>query len=152
MDISIETRQAYTEIDNFLEVIDNEYKNKIPKQLREIFKTEKDTNYIKNIDVNRAISEQNLKKETLAIIALLNLQYWCTNEKEKENLKQVYAKNENRYQQELREKYNPENIFKRDTQEKKVEQNIVQNETSIVEYRKSVFKQIINKLKQIIKI
>ena len=44
MGISATTRQAYTEIDNFIELLE-------------------------------------LKKETLALIAMLNLQYWCEDEK-----------------------------------------------------------------------
>ena len=74
MGISVATRQAYTEIDTFLELIDEEEREKVPKHLRELFKKEKDKNYIKNIDINVSIEEQNLKDETLALIALLNLQ------------------------------------------------------------------------------
>ena len=80
MSVSIKTRQAYSEIDEFLGLLSEEQRNEIPKKLREFFKEEKDTEYIKNIDRNIPIKEQNLKEETLAIIALLNLQYWCKDE------------------------------------------------------------------------
>lgn len=43
---------------------------------------------------------------------MLNLQYWCKDENEKERLKSVYAENKRKYQDELREKYNPDNLFK----------------------------------------
>lgn len=144
MNISIKTRQAYTEIDNFLDLINYEDRNKIPKQLREMFKKEKDDNYEKKIEINKPISEQNLKEETLGIIALLNLQYWCTDEKEKERLKQIYAKNENKYQEELREKYNPDNIFKRNNKKQKTRD---MEEVSMVEYKESLLKKITNLIK-----
>ena len=76
MGVSINTRQAYSEVDEFLGLISNEHRNKIPKKLREFFREEKDTNYIKGINPNVPIKNQKLKEETLGIIALLNLQYW----------------------------------------------------------------------------
>ena len=112
MNISKNTRQAYTEIDNFIELLDEYNKNKVPKQLRDFFKQEKDNSYVKNIDVDIPIKEQKLKKETLALIALLNLQYWCEDEEEKQRLKKVYTQNEIKYQEDLREKFNPNNVFK----------------------------------------
>ena len=100
MSISVATRQAYTEIDNFIELLDEYNKNKIPQKLREYFKKEKDGEYIKNINPNQPIKEQNLKEETLALIAMLNLQYWCEDENEKQRLKAIYAENERKYQEE----------------------------------------------------
>ena len=92
--LSVNTRQAYTELDNFIELLDEHYRNKVPEKLREFFKKEKDNNYIKVIDPNIPIKEQNLKEETLALIAVLNLQYWCEDEDEKRRLKKIYYDNE----------------------------------------------------------
>ena len=39
-----------------------------------------------------SIENQKLKEETLGIIALLNLQYWCEDENEKKRLKEVNLK------------------------------------------------------------
>lgn len=142
MSISIATRQAYTEIDNFIELLDEYNKNKIPQKLREYFKKEKDGEYIKNINPNQPIKEQNLKEETLALIAMLNLQYWCEDENEKQRLKEIYAENERKYQEELREKYNPDNLFK--NKQKIVEEKI--EETLMVEYKESIIKKILNKI------
>ena len=110
MELSINTRQAYSEIDELLELITEEEKKQIPKKLRDYFKEEKDKSYHKNINSDIPIKEQNLKEETLAIIALLNLQYWCKDENEKEKLKTIYAENEKKYQNKLRKKYNYRNI------------------------------------------
>lgn len=105
MYISLATRQAYSEIDAFLRVLDDSTVNKIPLKLREFFEREKDKNYIKEISADIPISEQNLKKETLAIIALLNLKYWCEDEEEKARLKKIYEENEKKYQSDLRNQY-----------------------------------------------
>ena len=104
MGVKVSTKQAYAEIDEFLELLDEQTRNEVPIKLRQLFKEEKDKEYHKQINPNIPIKEQNLKSETLALIALLNLQYWCKDENEKERLKQVYSNNENKYQKELEEK------------------------------------------------
>ena len=146
MGVSIRTRQAYSEIDEFLGLLSEEQRNKIPQKLREFFKEEKDGNYEKRIDPKEPIKNQNLKEETLGIIALLNLQYWCEDETEKQRLKEVYAKNEKVYQEMLQVAFNPDDIFKKRTQP--VENEQVENTTMVV-YKESFFKKIIGKLKKI---
>lgn len=152
MEIDIQTKQAYSEIDEFLSLLDEKTRNEVPVKLRNFFKKEKDNNYHKGINPNISIKEQNLKKETLALIALLNLQYWCKDEKEKERLKQVYANNENQYQEELREKYNPDNIFKKNNsnQEQVEEKNEEPNQ--LIEYKESTVKKFFEKVLRILHI
>lgn len=139
MGVSINTRQAYSEVDEFLELISNEHRNKIPKKLREFLKEEKDINYIKGINPNVPIKNQELKEETLGIIALLNLQYWCEDENEKRRLKEVYAKNEKIYQEQLQVQFNPNEIFKK--------KETIKESVSIVEYKESIIKKLISKIK-----
>ena len=146
METDIQTKQTYSEIDEFLELLDEKTRNEVPTKLREFFKKEKDNNYHKGIDPNISIKEQNLKKETLALIALLNLQYWCKDEKKKERLKQVYSSNENRHQEELREKYNPDNIFKNANTEK------VKEEVALIEVKEDKwYKKLFNFFRKIIR-
>lgn len=145
MSIPVSTRQAYSEIDTFIELLDEYSKNKIPQKLRKFFKREKDEAYIKNINPNIPIKDQNLKKETLALIAMLNLQYWCEDENEKEKLKNIYKENEIRHQEKLKEKYNSDNLFKN-----KIKTNIekIENEqTDMVKYRKE---NIFSKIKRLL--
>lgn len=150
MGVSINTRQAYSEIDEFLGLLSDEQRNKIPPKLREFFKEEKDVNYKKGINSNVPIKNQNLKEETLGIIALLNLQYWCENEQEKDRLKEVYSQNEKKYQELLREQYNPEDIFKKRTINIESKQEEIEN-TQMVEYKETFIKRIINKIKSFFK-
>ena len=92
MSISLSTRQAYSELDSVLDVLDEEDRNKIPIKLRQLLKREKDHNYIKTIDINKSIEEQNLKEETLTLIAILNLKYWCETKEEKKYYRDMYLK------------------------------------------------------------
>lgn len=144
MSVSIKTRQAYSEIDEFLGLLSEEQRNEIPQKLRELFREEKDVNYIKQIDPNIPIKKQNLKEETLAIIALLNLQYWCKDEEEKKRLQAIYVQNEKNYQKMLYEKYNPNDIFKK-KENTIVENNIeVEENTQMIEYKEPILKRITN--------
>ncbi len=142
----IKTRQAYSEIDEFLGLLSEEQRNEIPKKLRDFFKEEKDQEYFKNIDKDISIKDQNLKEETLAIIALLNLQYWCKDEEEKKRLQEIYAQNEKEYQDILYEKYNPNDIFKKKEETTIENNNKIKEKMQMVEYKDSVFKRIINKI------
>lgn len=146
MSIMIKTRQAYSEIDEFLGLLSEEQRNEIPKKLRDFFKEEKDQEYFKNIDKDISIKDQNLKEETLAIIALLNLQYWCKDEEEKKRLQEIYAQNEKEYQDMLYEKYNPNDIFKKKEGTTIENNNEIKEKMQMVEYKDSVFKRIINKI------
>ena len=147
--LSVNTRQAYTEIDNFIELLDEYNRNKVPKKLREFFKKEKDNTYTKTINPNIPINEQNLKEETLALIAVLNLQYWCEDEKEKQRLKKIYSDNEMKHQEKLREMYNPDDVFKskkkQELNENEIPSEEIQENVDMVEYKRE---NLIDKIKR----
>lgn len=103
---------AYTEVDTILSLMDEKYINKIPKNLRGIFKEEKSFDYKPNIDPKKSLNEQNLQRETLVILAILSLNYWCESEEEKQKLIKAYSENEKKNETEIKEKYNPDYIFK----------------------------------------
>lgn len=149
MVISTDIRQSYSEVDEFLNLLTEEQRNKIPKNLRELFKLEKDKEYIKKINPNIPVKEQDLKEETLGIIAYLNLQYWCEDEEEKQRLKKVYEKNEKVYQEMFQIDYNPDELFKNKTLVNEVDEK--QENTQIVEYKESFIKRFINKFLNIFK-
>ena len=88
----------------------------------------------------------DLKKKTKSLIAMIYLNYLC-DEEEKNNLNSILKSNEEKYQKELREKYNPDNIFKKNNQEAK--EKIVEDNAQIKVYKEPLFKRIINKIKNI---
>lgn len=144
MGVSINTRKAYSEVDEFLSLISEEQRNKIPENIREFFKQEKDKEYFKGINPNIEIKKQNLLEETLAIIAMLNLNYICEDEEEKERLKEVYTNNEKKYQDLFQVAFNEDSIFglKEDFALKLEEQIIIPEEENII-------KKILNRIKRI---
>lgn len=106
-------KMAYCEVDIILGQMEEEYVNKVPSELRKLFKEQKRKDYLPEIKADVPLAEQNLMRKTIAILAMLNLNYWCEDEKEKQDLIQMYAENDRKRENELREKYNPDNLFKK---------------------------------------
>ena len=137
---------AYAEVYEILSFMEQKYVDMIPLKLLELFKEEKEKEYKPNINPTIPLDEQNLQKKTLPILAMLNLNYWCEDENEKKELIALYAENDKRKEEELREKYNPDNLFKK--KEQIVEGNeIKQENTQLIEYKEqNIFKKILNKI------
>ena len=140
-----ETELAYAEVDEIINLLDEEYANKIPAQVKEFFKKEKDKEYIPNINKNISLADQNLKDETISILTLLQINYLCNEEEKKEilnELKEIDKIKEN----ELREKYNPDNIFRNrnNMQEKEV--------VAMIEYKQpNIIRKLLNKIIKLFK-
>ena len=80
------SKEIYSELDAFLESIDEERKNKIPRDLRELIKSKKDDNYTPKYPKGAPLEKLKMKKETVDMINLLNFNYWCEGEKERKDL------------------------------------------------------------------
>ena len=137
---------AYTEVDTILSLMDEKYINKIPKNLRGIFKEEKSFDYKPNIDPKKSLNEQNFQRETLVILAILSLNYWCESEEEKQKLIKAYSENEKKNETEIKEKYNPDYIFKNNIMLNR-EKTENQKEIQMVEYKEGFLKKLWNKLR-----
>ncbi|MCR5145800.1 MAG: hypothetical protein K6B70_00395 [Clostridia bacterium] len=131
---------AYAELDEILSLMSSEYIDKIPLKFRDFLSREKDTNYIKKIDVNKPLEEQNLQRKTLVLLAVLRLNYWCENEKEK----QEFLNELNNNEKEQLERFNTDNLFSNNQKETKTE------DSQLIEYKeKNVIQKIIEKIKNI---
>ena len=98
MELSNITRQAYSEVTEIINLLDEDDRKKIPLNLRKYFEKERDKKYNKTIDLSVSMKEQGLKRETIAIIAMLNLNYICNDKSEREKLQKKYGENEKKYQ------------------------------------------------------
>ena len=138
--------KAYTEVLVILSYMEKKYIDMIPKKLLELVNEEKDKNYQPNINPNISLAEQNLQRKTLALLAMLNLNYWCKDENEKQEMLKMYSENDKKIEAEMRERYNPDNLFKK---RENVEQNdeVKEECTDIIEYKEqNIFKKILNRI------
>lgn len=142
-------QEIYSEVYSLLNLLGNNYIEKLPKSLFKMIEEEKSSTYNPQYRENLSLNEQNIKRESLSMIALFHLNYWCNSNEEREQLKQLFKNNEEKYQAEIREKYNPDNLFKNHKQENINEKQSIADDVAIVKYKKSIFKTFINKIKSI---
>lgn len=138
---------AYSEVCTILNMLEDAYKERVPKNVMDFFEEERDKEYNPIIDVNIPLEKQNLKRKTLVLLAILNLNYWCDSEEEKQEILDSFAKNEELKrlkEKELTENYNINNLFN------KIENTENKTEVSLIEYKEQNFIQkIISKIKSL---
>ena len=110
--------------------------NKVFNELKELAKDSKVDFYI---NTEEDLKSQEISEESKDLISLLYYNY-VANEDEKSQLSEIWNENENKYQEKLREKYNPDNIFQN--------RNISSSNTAMIEYKRDT---IFNKIKNFIK-
>ncbi len=148
--MNVGTQEMYSEVYSILNLLGNSYITKLPKSLFKMIEEEKSSTYNPQYSEDQSLSEQNIKRESLSMIALFHLNYWCNSDEEKEQLKQLFKDNKEKHQAEIREKYNPDNLFKNNKQETIQEANVNSNNLAIVEYKESILKKFINKIKSLL--
>ena len=145
--MNVQTQEMYSEVYSILNLLGESYIKKLPVSLFNMIMEEKRQDYNPKYDSKINLEQQNIKRETLSMIALFHLNYWCNSDEEKNELKTLFKTNEEKHQAEIREKYNPDNLFKKRSLQQ--EENVITNEVAMVEYKESLFKRFINKIKKI---
>lgn len=129
-----ELRNVYSEVYEILNILGKDYIDKLPTKLYEHISHERNMENFVEFDVNQPIEKQEIEKETMLLIAYLNLKYWC-DEKERQKFIEQYTKNDERIQKELQQKYKLDDLFKKDV-----------TGIELVEYRESIFTKILNRI------
>lgn len=136
---------AYSEVYEIINLMSYDLRSKIPSKFINLIMTQKDENYIPKIARNIPLEEQNLREETISILAYLKLNCFCDNEEKKQFMKML-NENERKYQEELRERYNPDNLFVN----KVTKVETIEKSVAMVKYKESIFIKIKNWFKRTI--
>ena len=112
---SVEFNESISETLDILKHIEKSYIDKIPRKFIEFLEKNKSSKYISNLDHSKKLYEMNLKEKTKDILATIYIKYWCTPQ-QKTNYINLLNENEEKYQEELKAKYNVDNIFRKNTQ------------------------------------
>ena len=138
---TINISKAYSEVYAFINALGNDYIDKIPITIYNEIKHNRDPNYNPKFEANQTIKSGDISQEALSLISALNLQYWCNDIQEKNELKKVYLENTKKEN----EKYNYNNLFKNREQ---VDNN---TKTEMLICKESILTKIKNWFKKIFK-
>lgn len=140
-----EYKIAYSEVLEILKYVSKEEFNKIPSNMIEMFKINSSNEKNFRYNPEKSLKEQNVSETARTIIAILFRDYWATSEQKEKILD--FQNNER--EKNRQEKYNSDNLFRKHQQNEFVEKNIKNEEISIVEYKQTLLKRIIDKIKNI---
>lgn len=105
-----EYKQTLSEIDIILKYISEDNLGKVPIKLRKYISENKAEDYVPDIKQEIPINEQEIKRDTLALLAIIYREYLCDSERKKILQEQDFIENQKK-EKEKREKYNPDNLF-----------------------------------------
>ena len=106
----IEYQNTLLEVSTILKSLNKSIVDKIPQNIKDYIEQNKSKDYIYKYDSNKRLSEQKMLKTTELYLSKLFLQYIST-ESEKNEVLSAINKNEEKYQEKLKEKYNPDDLF-----------------------------------------
>lgn len=138
------SNMAY-EVTVVLKYVDKNLLKKIPTNVMNFFHTNAKkgaTDF--EMNPNKELKEQNILPDTKAMLTLLYLNYMCSPE-QKIEMEKTLQRNDEKQQEALREKYNPQDLFK--TKEVKY----VAEEKELMIYKENIFKKLLNKILYILK-
>lgn len=133
----LDDMMAYSEIYEILNLMEDEDKERVPQEVRNFFEEQRMKEYKPKIRTDIPLTEQNLKRETVVLLTILVINYWCDSEEEKQSFIDELEKNE-KIKMELQE-YNPDNLLKN---RRKTKEDIVMEQVENVEmiqYKENLF-------------
>lgn len=142
---NVKNANAMAEVIYYLKGIKQEDINKIPKKLLQYISENASKEYKCDFDYNKPLKELNLLDETRGIIGMICYNYWCIDEIQKKQYIEKLSKNEQKYQEIIHEKYNPDNLFK-NKNNKNIEETI--KTTEMIEYKENILKKLIVRIKK----
>lgn len=135
-------KKAYTEILEIIKYLPHDEYEKIPKENVEFYKNYRDPLYQFKYNPYKSLNEQNVLRETKAIIVDLFREVIATKE-QKEKLNILLLQNEQEYQSKVHEKYSYDKLFNKKSKSIKV------HSANMIVYKENIFVKIYHILKSI---
>lgn len=132
---------AFSEVYEIINLMSYDLRRKIPQKFIELVKEQRNEIYKPKIERGIPLEKQELKEETIGILAFLKLNCFCT-EEEKEQFVKLLNENEKKFQKEINEKYNSQDIFKKSSVIEEEKIKTTKNEIQIINNNETFFKKI----------
>ena len=136
-------KNAYAEVYTILQELNEEEYNKIPPEVIKTIEANRNEEYEYELDDELELKDQPMLSETKAILFNLFRDYLATQE---QKAKIIRMQNEARQKNELKK----QQMYNADIFANKPKKNLAENSNEtmqIVEYKESIFKRILNKIK-----
>jgi hypothetical protein len=111
--ITNDDRVALAEVDYIIHHMNELYYNKIPTNVLDLITILKKRNVEVYVDPNVPLERQNLKEFTLQFLVILNLKYWCDDERRKEILS-IMEYNQKKFDERVNDIFNQAEYIKGD--------------------------------------
>lgn len=148
----IDYGKRLVEVDEILKYLSKDNIMKIPEEIRQIIKNNRDKEYVWKYDINKSLNEQKLNRDTIAILSYLNIEY-LLNSDQKEIMEYIHKLNELKLEKQKEKNYNPNNMFKNKGTEKTEEDSIENNDnTVLVKYKETFFTKFKNFIFKLLRI
>lgn len=108
----MEYEKCLVELDEILNHLRKEDLIKIPYEIRNAIKEQKDSTYKWTYNEAKNLNEQNMNRKTIAMLSYLNMEYLLDKE-QKKIMKEFHKFYEIKVEKEKVKKYNPNSIFKK---------------------------------------
>lgn len=142
--------KCFVEVDKILNHLKEEDYNKIPKHVIKAIKDNRDLKYIWEYDETKELKEQNISRDTIAMLSYLNMEYLLDAE-QKELMERIHELNEQKVNKVNEESSYGSDIFPKKTDNIKKE-NVIENENKELTLDNvSIFKKFLNFIKGILK-
>ena len=145
----MEYTKCLVQLDEVLNYLSTENLEKIPDEIRNGIKEQKDKEYIWKYDESKSLKEQELARRTVAMLSYLNMEYLLNNE-QREYLNKIHRINEQKLEKERQNIYNQYGLF--NNKKSTTKQEDISNESvAMVENKESILKKILKKIKNMLK-
>lgn len=141
MTITLQDRNAYSEVFELMKYIDRKDLSKIPMDILEAIKENRNEEYVPKIDLENV--NKSLSKDARALYIGLYKEYIVQDEKERQAINKAVYDNKMKRRNEIKyEIFNKEKVNEEMVKEKEIEQN-----KNLVVYKENFLTRIINRIK-----
>lgn len=143
----VDYNKRLVEVDEILNYLSEEDLLKIPEEVRNTIKENKDKEYFWQYDETKPLKDQEVSRDTIAFLSYLNMEY-LLNEQQKEYMQQLHELNEKKLEEAKVEKYGVDDLFKRNKpQQEEIKETEQIQEQALVKYKESFLTKVISKIK-----
>ena len=145
----IDYNKRLVEVDEILNHLSEENLQKIPDDVKQLIKENKDKDYVWKYDETKELKDQNLSRDTIVFLSYINMEY-LLNEKQKEYMQKLHELNERKLEEEKANQYSADDLFKKSNlKEEKKQYEEQTKQYALVVYKESFFKKMINRIKSL---